>query len=166
MATNEPFLVRVRPNGTYLALLVIAAVLVGFGVRVGAPLGYALIMAGGVLIALFGYPILLSTVLRVPVLVVDADGMRMPILGPRFAWSDIAKVRRSVDNRRRDGLAVLLIIPTDPAAAVARIRPWLRGEARSHLARHATPIVLVDLSLDRSLDEIEAAIARARPGSG
>lgn len=58
-------------------------------------------VGGGVLVVLLGYPVLLSTVCRVPVLVVGEDGLRFPLLGPRVAWADIARVKRSVGGRAR-----------------------------------------------------------------
>jgi hypothetical protein len=55
---------------------------------------------------------------------------------------------------------VLLVYPADAEAVAGGARWWLRREARGNLAMYGTPIVVSDRSLDRSLNDIDAAIRR------
>jgi hypothetical protein len=136
------------------------------GVTLGGVSGAVVAAACGVLLALLGYPVALSTVGRVPVLVVGDDGLRFPLMGPRVAWADVASVKRSVGGRARaSSVPVLLVYPADAGAVISQVRPWLRREARGELARYGTPLVLSSMSLDRSLDDIEAAIGRRVPSA-
>jgi hypothetical protein len=157
----EPLIVHLRPNTPYLTILVIAIAAVAYGVTLAGLPGTVIAVAAGVMLVLFGYPVVLSTVCRVPVLIADEDGIRFPLMGPRLAWADVASVRRSVGGRVRAGsLPVLLVYPADAEAVAGQARPWLRREARGNLARYGTPIVVSGMSLDRSLDDIGAAIRR------
>jgi hypothetical protein len=155
-----PLLVRLRPNGPYLLFLAAAAAAIAGGVALAGPAGAVAALAGGVLLALLGYPVVVSTVCRVPVVAVDRDGIRLPLMGVRLTWPQVSSVKRSTSLR---GRPVLLIIPAAPQAAVSQARPWLRREARRNIARYGTPIVLSGLSLDHSLDDIAAAVCRCRP---
>ena len=38
------------------------------------------------LLALFGYPVLVSPAFRVPVITVGEDGIRLPLVGPSLRW--------------------------------------------------------------------------------
>lgn len=151
-----PLVVRLRPNAAYLALLVVFALAAALGVVVGGIVGYVLLALGVALLVLVGYPVLVSTVLRVPVMALDQSGLRLPLMGLRLTWAEVSAVRPSVDPR---GQPVLLVLPADPEAAVGRARPWLRAELRTNLARYGTPIAVTGRSLDHSLDEIAAAAA-------
>jgi hypothetical protein len=155
----EPLIVHLRPNMPYLAILLIAAAGVAYGITLAGLPGVVIAVAAGVMVALLGYPVVLSTVCRVPVIVADEDGIRFPLMGPRLAWADVASVRRSVGGHGRVGsLPVLLVYPADGEAVACQVRPWLRREARGNLARYGTPIAVSGVSLDRSLDDIGAAI--------
>ena len=155
----EPLIVHLRPNMSYLAILLIAAAGIAYGIALAGVPGAVIAVAAGVMLALLGYPVVLSTVCRVPVIAADQDGIRFPLMGPRLAWADVASVRRSVGGRVRAGsLPVLLVFPADAEAIACQVRPWLRREARGNLARYGTPIAVSGMSLDRSLDDIGAAI--------
>jgi hypothetical protein len=158
-------LIRLRPNWAYLRLLLLAGVLVALTLTVDGALGLALTIGCSVLLALLGYPVVLSTLFRVPVLAVTGAGLRMPLMGVRLPWSQITGTSRVVrpERGRRADTALLLIHPADPQATLRQVRPWLRRETRQNLARYGSPIVVSDLSLDRSLAEIEAAIAEHLP---
>ena len=151
-----PLVVRLRPNAAYVALLVLFAVVAALGVVFGGFLGYAMLIIGVALVVLVGYPVVASTVLLVPVVALDGAGIRLPLMGVRLSWAEVSAVRASVDAR---GQPVLLVVPVDAPAAIARARPWLRAELRTNLARYGTPIAVNGQSLDRSLDEIAAAAA-------
>jgi hypothetical protein len=141
---------------------------IAYGAGRGDVLGDVVAVAAAVLFALLCYPIIASTVFRVPVLVVDDNGIRLPLMGVRLSWAELATSKRSTDLRGRLPAPVLLIVPTDPEAALARTHPWLRREARANLARHGTPIVLSGQSLDHSLDAIAGALQhhrKSRPGA-
>jgi hypothetical protein len=153
-----PFLVRLRPNTQYLLFVVVGVLLVGYGLTARGAIRVVLIVAGVAMAALLGYPIVLSTLFRVPILAVDDDGVRLPLMGVRLTWAEIADVRRAA----RSNFPVLLLVPTDPAAVLARTRPWLRAEGRANLAEFGTPVVLMAQSMNHSLDEIQAAMARHR----
>jgi hypothetical protein len=160
-----PFTVHLRPNGPYLMFL-----LVGVAALVGGLLSSGIFWplvacAGGLLVVLFGAPVVLSTVCRVPVLVVDDHGVRFPLLGVRLGWPDIARVARQSDLRRPPPAAVLVVVPADVDATVRQVRPWLRRDIRANLTRYGAPIVLSDASLNRPLDTITEAVARRRPVS-
>jgi hypothetical protein len=149
-----PLVVRLRPNAAYLALLALFALAAILGVAIGGAVGYVLLALGVALVVMVGYPVVASTVLRVPVLALDGDGIRLPLMGVRLAWSAVSAVRPSVDSR---GQPLLLIVPVDPAALVRQARPWLRAELRTNLARYGTPVAVNGRSLDHSLDEIATA---------
>jgi hypothetical protein len=152
-------LVRLRPNGPYLLFMAAAAAAIAGGVAEAGPFGAVATVAGGLLLALFGYPVVASTVCRVPVVAVDGNGIRLPLMGVRMTWAQVSCVEQSTSLR---GRPVLLIFPADPQAAVGQVRPWLRREARSNIARYGTPIVMSGLSLDHSLEDISAAIRHCR----
>lgn len=162
-----PLIVRLRPNGPYLAALLGAAAGVAYGVTLGGVPGAVIAAGAGVVLVLFGFPVVLSTVCRVPAIVVDDDGIRFPLMGPRLAWADIASVRRGAGGRARAGSpSTLLVYPADAEGAARQVRPWLRRDARGNLARYGTPIAVSGMSLDRSLDDIGAAISRGMSLSG
>jgi uncharacterized membrane protein len=154
-----PFLVRLRPNTQYLLFVVVGLLLIGYGLTAGGAIRVGLIVAGVAMAALLGYPIVLSTLFRVPLMALDDAGVRLPLMGVGLTWAEVADVRQAV----RNNFPVLLLIPTDPSAVLARTRPWLRATARADLAELGTPIVLMAQSMNRSLDEIQAAVAERRP---
>ena len=123
--------------------------------------GAVIAIGGGLALAVFGYPFVVSTVCRVPVVAVDGDGIRFPLMGVQLAWPEVRLVKRATGLRGR-GQPVLLIFPADPQATLSQVRPWLRREARGTVARYGTPIVVSGLSLDRSVDDIAAAVRQCR----
>lgn len=154
--------VRLRPNGPYLLLMLIGAAAVGYGLTQAGLLGTVIAVCGGVWLVLLGYPVVVSSVCRVPVVAVGDDGIRFPLMGVHLGWPEVSSATRSVALRGRARAPALLIFPADPQAALGQVRPWLRPEARGNLARYGTPIVLSGLSLDRSIDDIAAAVSRHR----
>jgi hypothetical protein len=153
---SVPLLVRLRPNRQYLALVLIGVTVLAIGLVTGGGVGMAITAGGAVLVVLLGYPIVVSTLLRVPVIAVQEVGIRFPLMGPRLPWTAVADVKPALGPR--PGSSLLLVVPVDPAGTLRQVRPWLRREARANLVRYGTPLVLSDLSLDRSLDEIAAAV--------
>jgi hypothetical protein len=160
-----PLLVRLRPNAPYLLFMLIAAASVAYGVARADLLGVVIAVAGALLLALFGYPVVASTILRVPVVVVGNEGIRLPLMGVRLGWSEVSAAKRGVDLSGRARKQVLLIFPAAPNAVLDQVFPWLRREARGNIARYGAPIVLSGLSLDHSIDDIAAAIHQHRPTS-
>jgi len=165
---DKPLLVHVRPNGSYLLIMAAALVAVGFGVttlfRGGAGpeiLGAVVLAGSAVVLVLLGAPIVLSTLFRVPALVADGEGIRLPLMGVRLAWTEVRAVTTLVPLAGRSRPAVL-IVPADPHGVVRQARPWLRREAEANVARHGTPLVVVAASLNRSADDIAAAISVRR----
>jgi hypothetical protein len=156
-----PFLVRFRPNASYLALLGIGVILVGLGITMDGVIRYLVLASGVMFVAILGTPVLLSTVFRVPMLAVDDAGVRLPLMGVRLGWADIAAVRQGSGPTA----PVLLIVPTDKQAVLTQVRPWIRAESRTNIARFGTPIVVPQQSANRTLDEIQTAVARLRPAS-
>jgi hypothetical protein len=154
-----PFLVRLRPNAAYLALIAAGIPMIIYGIASDGVLRLVLLVSGVLFVVLIGGPVLVSTVGRVPVLAVNGAGVRLPLMGVRLAWPEIAAVRQASGPTR----PALLIIPNDTAAALSRMRPWLRAEGRSNLARYGTPIVVPQQSMDHTLDQMCAAFARLRP---
>lgn len=152
-----PLFVRLRPNGPYVLFTLVGAALVAFGVAQADLLGTLIAVSGSVLFVVFAGPIIVSTVCRVPVVAVEESGIRFPLMGVRLSWRDVATVKRSATLRGKTHTPALLIVPTEPEAVLGRVRPWLRREARGNIARYGTPIVLSDLSLDHSIDDIAAA---------
>lgn len=165
---------RFRPNAVYVVAVFAAIAAIGNGVRLivresgfGAVVdvfgfvgGMAGLCGGVALLALLGVPIVASTVFRVPVVAVDEAGIRLPLMGLQLGWAEISAVTMGVRQRGRTSSPVLLIVPADPKAVIGRTRPWLRSEVRANLARHGAPIVLHSRLLDRSLDDIAAAVRR------
>ena len=159
-----PFLVRLRPNAAYLIFMLIAAFAIAYGVvQVGGVPGYVITVSASLVLAMLAYPVIVSTVCRVPVLVVDRNGIRLPFMGIKLSWAELATIKHSTDLSKRTPAPVLLIIAVDPKASLAQLRPWLRREARGNLARHGTPIVLTGQSFDHSLDDITRAVHHHRP---
>jgi hypothetical protein len=158
-----PLVVRVRPNAAYLAFLVIGVGLVVIGAVSGGALGVVMVVCGAVFALLLGYPVVASTVLRVPAVVVGPDGIRLPMMGVRLGWGEIAEVRSGMRMRGRVQTPVLLVVPADPDATVRQARWWLRREARTDLASLGAPVVIDDRSLDHTLADIRAAVATHAP---
>ncbi|MBO0812179.1 MAG: hypothetical protein J2P23_09040 [Microlunatus sp.] len=75
-------IVRLRPNAAYLALLAIGIAVIMIGAFVGGAVGVVLIVCGAVLAVALGFPVVASTVFRVPVIAVGPDGIRMPLVSP------------------------------------------------------------------------------------
>lgn len=156
-----PLKVHLRPNVAYLALLVIGVCALGFGALDTGALRFVAFVFGGALVVLLGYPVVASTICRVPVVVVEPDGVRLPLMGVRLRWADVAAVRRGASLGARSR-PILLVVPVDPAATIRAMRPWLRHEGRGELAKYGSPVVLRQASLNRPLDDILAAIEAAR----
>jgi hypothetical protein len=156
-----PFLVRLRPNAAYLALLAVGVVVVGLGITMDGVTRVVTVACGVLFVAVLGAPVLVSTVLRVPLLAVDDSGVRLPLMGVRLEWAEVAAVRQAPGATR----PVLLIVPRDTQAVLRRMRPWLRAEGRSHIARYGTPIVMAHHLADHTLDEIQSAVAHLQPAS-
>jgi hypothetical protein len=169
MRAAEPpgrLVVRVRPDGGLLVLILCSVVGVAGGIALGVVFGGVIAVFGG-LIALGAvftlvdsvYPVLASTVCRVPVLVVGDDGIRFPLMGPRMAWADVASVKRILGGRS-GRLPMLLVYPVDAEAVIRQARPLARSGARKYLVRYGTPFAVPDMGIDRSLDDIGAAISQ------
>jgi hypothetical protein len=127
----------------------------------GGLLGVVIAAGGGIWLAALGYPMVLSTLCRVPVLVADENGIRFPLMGPAVAWPDVASVTRGARRGARPlSPPVLQVYPADAQAAIRQVRPWLRREARRNLAWYGTPFILSDRSMDKSLDDIATAITQ------
>lgn len=163
-ALAVPFQVRLRPNAHYLGILAIGVVLIAFGALVESGFGAILAIAPGVLIlAALGVPVVVSTIFRVPVLAVDPAGVRLPMMGVRLAWADVAAIQQGVAGPR--ATPILLIIPRDQQSAVSQMRPWVRSEGRSNIKKYGTPIIVPEKSTDRTLDEMLQAIASVNPAT-
>lgn len=94
-----PLLVRLRPNVPFLLLFILPAiVLIVFGSTMNGLFRIGVISGGVLLLALTGMPVIASTVFRVPVIVIDAAGIRFPLMGVRLSWAQvgIGAVRRPV----------------------------------------------------------------------
>jgi hypothetical protein len=156
-----PFLVRLRPSAAYLGLLALGVALVALGITTGGLVGSFELAVGVAFVLFLGVPILISTVFRAPVLAVDTTGVRLPMMGVRLSWAAVADVRPGLSPQNRP---VLLILPADPPAAVRSMRPWVRSEGRTNLARYGTPIVIPEQSVDHTVADIAAAIARLSSG--
>lgn len=154
------FEVRLRPNGWYVLVMVLAAVIVVLGTMEVPLFAIVIAPAGLLILAVFGCPVLVSTICRVPVVVIDNVGVRFPMLGVRLGWGEVARVAERTDTRK-----VLLIYPVDSSGVLDEVRPWLRSQARTEFARYGTPIVVRDRSLDHSLDVILSAVNRFRPSA-
>jgi hypothetical protein len=113
--------VRLRPNGPYLLFMAVAAALAGGGVAPADLPGAVIAIGGGLALAVFGYPFVVSTVCRVPGAgcrvpgaAVDGDGIRFPLMGVQLAWPEVRLVKRATGLRGRRQ-PVLLIFPGRPA---------------------------------------------------
>ncbi|BCJ38434.1 hypothetical protein Athai_59370 [Actinocatenispora thailandica] len=154
------FRVHLRPSVAYLAFLLIGVVAIAFGVLIDTPLRFVVLASGAVMITVLGYPIVLSTICRVPVIAIGPDGVRFPLMGVRLPWTALRSVRRGIRLGQPQS-PVLLVFPADPAGTVRAMRPWLRRQGRDELARYGTPIVLGAASLNRPLEDILAAVETA-----
>lgn len=154
-----PLLVRLRPNLAYVGFLALGLLLIVLGAVESGFIRYLQFFCGALILLGFGAPLVVSTVFRVPVLTVDAEGARMPLMGVRLQWTDMVGVRQVPGPRR----TMLVIYPRDPQAVINQARPWVRGDARRALARFGSPITLSQQSMDHTLDEIQSAFARLHP---
>ncbi|NUR69371.1 MAG: hypothetical protein HOU81_00980 [Hamadaea sp.] len=152
--------VHLRPNAAYLAFLLLGLVAAGWGVAkflggqdIQRFIGLVIAVGGAMIFLAFGYPVVASTLLRVPVLAVEEERVRLPLMGPTLAKAEIAGIGRS-HTATASQRPVLLIRVTDPESVISRTRPWLRRSARQYLQQYGTPIILQGESLNRSLDEI------------
>lgn len=153
-----PLIVRFRPTGPYLSLLAISAAVIVIGAVLGGVFGVILIACGSVLAVTLGYPVVAGVVFRIPVMTVGPDGIRLPLMGVRLGWAEIADVRTGLKASGRTPVAVLLVAPTDPAAVIRQAHWWLRRQARADLARFGAPVVIDDRTLDHSLEDIRSAV--------
>jgi hypothetical protein len=160
-----PLLVRLRPNLAYLKVVLAFIVGIAGAAFGGGVFGIIVAVSGTLVLMLLGAPIVVSTVFRVPVVAIGADGIRFPLMGVRLGWAEIASVERGVTLRGKRQQPVLFITPTAPEFVIGQMRPWLRPEARREFARHGTPIVVGGQSLDHSLEDVLAAAHRSRPMS-
>jgi hypothetical protein len=158
--------VRVRPDGPPLVFILCSAAGVAGGILLGvvfggliAVFGGLIALSAGVMLVQFGYPVIASGVCRVPVLVVDDDGIRFPLMGPRMAWADVVSVERILGGRS-GSVPMLLVYPADAEAVIRQAQPWVRSAARNYLVRYGTPFAVPDMGIDRSLDDIGAAISQ------
>jgi hypothetical protein len=156
-----PYRVWFRPNAAYLAFLALCVFALGSGFTFGGLIGVVVTVSGGLLVVMLAAPILVSTVFRVPVLVIDRDGLRLPLMGVQLSWPEIIRVRQAIEPKR----AAVLIVPADGSAVVRQMWPWLRAEGRANLARYGTPIVLTSASMSRTIGETYPVIARWHPVS-
>jgi hypothetical protein len=156
-APAVPFLVRLRPTAAYLGLLTLGAALAGLGAVMGGFVGGFELAVGAAFVLILGAPLLISTVFRAPVLAVDDTGVRLPMMGVRLSWAEVADVRPAVGPTNRP---VLLIRPADPQSAVRQMRPWVRSEGRTNITRYGTPIMIPEQSVDHTVAEMLAAVTR------
>lgn len=161
-------LVHVRPNGPNLLVMAAAIGGVGFGVaailRGGSTngvLGAVAVAGSAVVLVLLGIPMVVSTLFRVPRLVVEDDGIRLPLMGVRLTWSEMSAVAVLAQLRGRPRPA-MLIVPLDSSGVLRQMRPWLRRDAEANLAWYGTPLVVSSASVNRPLDDIVAAIQQYR----
>ncbi|WP_027344291.1 hypothetical protein [Hamadaea tsunoensis] len=157
-----PLLVRVRPNPAYLAFLFAMVAAAAYTLYRG---GLFIIAAVGVLAfaLLLAYPVLASTLFRVPALRVTNEGIAFPLMGPSLPWSEVSDVRWGELPVGTGTRPVVLVVPARPDQVLHQVRPWLRGDVRKRVAQFGTPLVIADTSLDRPIDDIFAAIEYLRP---
>ncbi|XVV17176.1 hypothetical protein ACQP2X_23205 [Actinoplanes sp. CA-131856] len=156
-----PLKVRFRPDTPYLGSLAGFALAAALGlilVNGDNTVGTIATDGSGLVALVLALPLVLSTVLRIPVLTVDDKGIRLPHM--RLTWPHIARLTETVGPRRRP---VLLIVPADPAAALRLMNPLQRMQYQVVSAQYGTPFVVADRWLDATLGEIQAAAARLRP---
>jgi hypothetical protein len=130
-------------EGGFLALFVTALLAVAVGLTV--------------------YNIVARTRPWLPMIVMDRAGMELPSMGARLAWPQITELRihpfragRSGRKGRRHAVAFVL---ADPDAFRAQLAGWRAKKTRTPLSVYGTPLVIADLALDRSAEEIARAAA-------
>src|SRR5262245_46764454 len=92
--------VRLRPNVPYLAFMVLAGAALAWGVMQGGLVGTAVATSGGLVLALFAYPVVTSTVFRVPVIVITDGGIRLPLMGVHLPWEGVSSTAIGAPPRR------------------------------------------------------------------
>lgn len=107
--------------------------------------GAVIAIGGGLALAVFGYPFVVSTVCRVPVVAVDGDGIRFPLMGVQLAWPEVRLVKRATGLRGRRQ-PVLLIFPgrpagnSEPGPAVAAPGGSRHRRSLRHADRRVRPV--------------------------
>src|SRR4051812_33559476 len=91
-----PLKARFRPPLAYGATMALHAGVAAVCVLRGGLVSLGLAAVLGVLLLVRGVPRLVSTVCRVPVIVVGDGGVRLPLMGVRLSWPEVAGVRRDV----------------------------------------------------------------------
>ena len=126
-------------------------------VRFCLNLAYLFMLGPGVAVIVLG--VLSDGVLRLGLIVGGGPG-RDPTAADEAAPRLRRDCRRTARLRGRGGIQtpVLLIVPTDPAAAIRRGHWWLRRDATADLQRLGAPVVINPRPLDHTLAEIQAAV--------
>jgi hypothetical protein len=167
-----PLKARFRPSQVYGATMALHAGVAAICVLRGGQVSLVLAAVLGVLLVVRGVPLVVSTVCRVPVIVVGDAGVRLPLMGVRLSWSEVAGVRREVKVTGRQQIPLLLVVANDADAVARRAWPWLRSQVRAEIRAHGAPVVLADGSVDRPVEEVAYAIGRylelaaPKPGPG
>jgi hypothetical protein len=120
--------------------------------------GHVIGIVVSVPIALWCLPLLVSTIGRAPLVVVDDKGFRQPFRGVRVSWSEIIGSRIDVEETDRGEIERLLVDVADPEAVARRYRSWYRAAAQRDVVDFGTPIAFRAVRLDKDLGDIAEEI--------
>lgn len=105
-------------------------------------------------------PLLASWVFRIPAVVVDHTGVRLPLLRLHVGWDRIVAIRAY--DQRAYGLQhpTIELVLTEPESLIRTARWGERGLLRRDLRSRGTPVVIRFVTLDQPMEPFLAEIRR------
>jgi hypothetical protein len=113
------------------------------------------------------YNVVVRTRPHLPMMIMNAAGLELPSMGARVAWTDIAELAihpfragRSGKHGRHHAVAFVLI---DPDVFRSQVAGYWARKTRTPLTVYGTPLVIADVALDHTAEQIVAAAAIFTP---
>ncbi|HEX6468092.1 MAG TPA: hypothetical protein VF069_03280 [Streptosporangiaceae bacterium] len=116
-----------------------------------------------VAVGLTVYNVVARTRPWLPMVIMDRAGMELPSMGARLAWAQITELRihpyRAGRSGRKGRHHAVAFVLADPEAFRVQLAGWWAKKTRTPLSVYGTPLVIADLALDRSAEQIAGAAA-------
>ncbi|MBO2452366.1 hypothetical protein J4573_35115 [Actinomadura barringtoniae] len=96
-----------------------------------------------------------------PMLVMDAEGVRIPAMRARLAWADLTEIRVKPFRAwlwGKDRHATVFVL-ADPEVLSSQLDPWWTRRTQLSTKAHGSPLAVADLSLDHTSEETASAAA-------
>jgi hypothetical protein len=166
-AAANPAVVRYSRRYVGRSLLVVAAVVIGIEAMVlGFEGGLVAVLVTTLLVLAVGltaYNVVTRTRPWLPMMIMDAGGIELPSMGVRLSWAEVGELQIHPFRAGRSGKKgrhhVVAFVLTDHEAFRAQLTGWWAKKTRTPLSVYGTPLVIADLALDHSAEQIAAAAA-------